>query len=214
MVIETLVVGLWQTNCYLVGDEETGKGAIIDPGGDAEVILAATRDWHIEYVIDTHAHFDHILGNHAVLTGLRERQDKPPLLVAHPQAIPLLLAGGGARWFGLIPPPAARPDLSVEDGAELSVGQLAFKVLHTPGHSPGSITLYVAAEDVAFVGDVLFHEGVGRADLPGGSWSTLLKSVRQVLFALPDETRLYPGHGPPTTVGHEKRNNPFVGRVA
>ncbi len=211
-MIETLVVGPLQTNCYLIGDEQTHQGAIIDPGGDAEAILEAARGWQIEYVIDTHAHFDHILGNCAVLHGLRERQDTHPKLAVHPRAVPLLLAGGGARWFGLNPPASPNPDLLVNDGDELRLGKLTIKVLHTPGHSPGSITIYLATQGAAFVGDVLFRDGVGRTDLPGGSWPTLLKSI-QALFALPDETRLYPGHGPPTTVGREKQFNPFVGET-
>ncbi len=219
MIVETLVVGLLQTNSYVIVDEGSGEGAIIDPGGDAGQILNTVReldtrldvDLAIKVVVNTHAHFDHVLDNGKVMEQLSRLSDAPPKLVAHPQAAPLLAAGGGARWFGFQSAPSPEPDLLVEDGDVLSLGQLSFQVMHTPGHSPGSITLYCAEEKALFVGDVLFRQGVGRPDLPGGDWATLMDSIRTRLYTLPDDTVVYPGHGPATTIGQEKKSNPYVG---
>jgi glyoxylase-like metal-dependent hydrolase (beta-lactamase superfamily II) len=214
MIIETLVVGMLQTNCYVIGDERTGEGAIIDPGGDAEQILDCVahgpEPFTVKYVINTHAHFDHILVNRQVLQALGERQEAAPQFIVHSHATSLLACAGGARWFGFAPVSSPDPDLSVNDGDILSVGDLALHVLHTPGHSPGSMSLYCAPQGVVFVGDVLFRQGVGRADLPGGDWTTLMQSIHDRLFALPDDTTVYSGHGPSTTIGREKRGNPFL----
>lgn len=218
MIVETLIVGLVQTNCYVIADEGTGDAAIVDPGGDAERIVRAVRelgqrlrvDLCVDYVVNTHAHFDHILDNGRLIEQLARLQPTAPSLVAHVQASPLIVAGGGATWFGLRSAPGPAPDLVLSDGDMLSLASHSFRVLHTPGHSPGSISLYCAAEKSVFVGDVLFRQGVGRADLPGGDWSTLLNSIRSRLFALPDETIVYPGHGPATTIGQERQSNPFT----
>ena len=219
MIVETLVVGLLQTNCYVIVDEGSGVGAVVDPGGDAGQILDTVRELdarldvavRMKYVVDTHAHFDHVLDNGKVMEQLGLLSDAPPKLVVHPQAAPLLAAGGGARWFGFQSAPSPEPDLLVEDGDVLSLGQLSFQVMHTPGHSPGSITLYCAEEKVLFVGDVLFRQGVGRPDLPGGDWATLMDTIRTRLYTLPEDTVVYPGHGPATTIGREIKNNPYVG---
>jgi hydroxyacylglutathione hydrolase len=212
MIVETLVVGLIQTNCYVIAEESTREGAIVDPGGDADQILGAVDrlQLQVKYVANTHAHFDHTLANGQVMRGLDERQKTPPSLVTHPAAAPLLTQGGGARWFGIPSMPSPEPDLLVNDGDVLPLGHLSFQVLHTPGHSPGSISLYCAAEKVLFDGDVLFRQGVGRTDLPGGHWNTLLHSIQNRLFVLPDDTVVYSGHGPSTTIGWEKRANPFL----
>ena len=122
----------------------------------------------------------------------------------------MLKARGGASIFGVSVAESPMPDVELEHGQEIAVGTLTFQVLHTPGHTPGGVTFYLAEEGVAFDGDVLFSNGVGRTDLPGGDWETLLHSIRQVLFQLPDETVIYSGHGPKTTVGQEKRSNPWV----
>lgn len=221
VIIEALVVGLLQTNCYVIGDEEAREGAIIDPGGDVERILNTVdrlgaslhANLRVKYVINTHAHFDHILGNSRVIQSLSGLQKASPELVVHSQAAPLLAADGGARWFGFASTPSPRPDRLVSDGDVLPLGELSLQILHTPGHSPGSISLYCATAKALFAGDVLFQQGVGRSDLPGGDWATLINSIRNRLFALPDDTKVYPGHGPLTTIGLEKRNNPFVGSV-
>jgi hydroxyacylglutathione hydrolase len=210
MIVHTLTVGTLQTNCYVVVDPEEKAGAIIDPGAEAQRILRTAADLEIRYVINTHAHFDHTMANAAVIEGLRARQDAPPQLVVHTLAAPLLAADGGASLFGFRPVPSPPPGLLVADGDTLPLGATVLRVLHTPGHSPGSISLYDTEDGVAFVGDVLFWHGVGRADLPGGSWQTLLESIRTRLLVLPDETRVYAGHGPSTTIGEERANNPYL----
>jgi glyoxylase-like metal-dependent hydrolase (beta-lactamase superfamily II) len=133
-------------------------------------------------------------------------------LALHPAEVPILQARGGASWFGVPVKESPMPDVELEDGQVLEAGTLRFQVLHTPGHSPGGVTFYLNHDGVAFDGDVLFQMGVGRTDLPGGDWDTLMHSIREVLFALPDETVVYPGHGPKTTVGREKRSNPWLGQ--
>lgn len=218
MIVKTLVVGLVQTNCYVIADEETGHTAVIDPGGDVERIVSTVQktstrfkaDLCVDYVINTHAHFDHVQENGRLLEQLAKVQSEPPMLVTHRQAVSMLSIGGGAELFGLRAVPSPDPDLLVQDGDVLSWGNVAFQILHTPGHSPGSISLYSAKENCVFVGDVLFAQGVGRTDLPGGNWKTLMDSIRDRLFALPDDAVVYPGHGPSTTIGREKHSNPFL----
>ena len=208
-----------QTNCYVILDEGSGVGAVIDPGGDAGQILDIVRELDarldvavsIKYVVDTHAHFDHVLDNGKVMEQLGHLSDVPPKLVVHAQAASLLAAGGGARWFGFQSAPSPEPDRLLEEGDVLSLGRLSFEVMHTPGHSPGSITLYCAEEKALFVGDVLFRQGVGRPDLPGGDWAMLMDTIRTRLYTLPEDTVVYPGHGPATTIGREKKSNPYVG---
>jgi hydroxyacylglutathione hydrolase len=218
MIVETLGVGQLQTNCYIILDEGSRQAAVIDPGGDADQIVRALDELEarlgselvVRYVFNTHAHFDHVLGNGPLLDRLGERQSEGVELVVHPQAVPLLSAGGGAHWFGFRSVPSPDPDRLVEDGDVLQLGESTLEVLNTPGHSQGSISLYCASAKVLFVGDVLFRQGVGRADLPGGDWPQLMRSIRDRVFALPDDTMVYPGHGPATTVGREKHENPFV----
>ncbi len=206
MLTVTISVGLIQTNCYVVGCEETKAGAIIDPGGHPERILAEVRRHRlaIRYVLNTHAHFDHTDANRAIVAATGAP------LALHAADRPLLEAAGGASLFGLQADPGPPPDLELHDGDELEVGRLRLQVLHTPGHTPGHVCFYEAKEGVLFGGDLLFHRGVGRTDLPGGSWPQLLDSIRRVLFALPDETVVYAGHGPATTIGEEKRFNPWL----
>lgn len=218
MIVKTLIVGLVQTNCYVIADEETGQMAVIDPGGDVERIVSAVQEVgarvqgypSVACVINTHAHFDHVLENGRLLEQLVRLQSAAPELVAHPQAVPLLSIGGGAELFGLRPASSPAPDRLVQDGDVIAVGRCTFQVLHTPGHSPGSISLYSGDEKSVFVGDVLFAQGVGRTDLPGGDWKTLLASIRGRLLELADDTTVYPGHGPVTTIGRERQSNPFL----
>jgi hydroxyacylglutathione hydrolase len=210
MLVRALTVGTLQTNCYVIEDAEGGVGAIIDPGAEPGRILRTVDGLQIRYVINTHAHFDHTMANAAVMEGLRAQQAALPQLVVHTQAAPLLAADGGAGLFGFRSVPSPKPDQFVGDGDTLSLGSTTLRIFHTPGHSPGSISLYSAEDGALFVGDVLFWRGVGRADLPGGSWSILLESIRSRLFTLPDTTRVYPGHGPPTTIGEERGGNPYL----
>jgi hydroxyacylglutathione hydrolase len=215
LVIQTLPVGQLQTNCYLVADPKTAEAMIVDPGAESDRILGALGRLletapRCVYVVNTHAHFDHVQANGPLMDALHQAQKVPPQLVAHAEALPTLAQGGGAALFGFRSVPSPVPEKVVGEGDVLRLGGYAFEVLHTPGHSPGSITLYNADQGVAFVGDVLFRQGVGRYDLPGGSWAVLLSSIRDRLFALPDETIVYPGHGPATAIGREKKSNPFV----
>jgi len=206
LIVVTLPVGLIQTNCYVVGCEETKDAAIIDPGGNPERILAEVKrqGLTVKYVLNTHAHFDHTDANGAIV-----KATGAPLAV-HPLDWPLLEFSGGAAWFGMHAQASPTPDVELRDGDNLQVGTLSFQVLHTPGHTPGHICFYEAQEGALFDGDVLFYRGVGRADLPGGDWEQLLDSIQRVLFALPDATVVYSGHGPATTIGEEKRLNPWA----
>ena len=207
MILHTIHVGITQTNCYIVGCEDTGEGVVIDPGGNPKRILKAIKDagLTIRYVLNTHCHFDHMGANADVVAATGAP------LALHPAELPILQARGGASWFGVPVKESPEPDIELDDGQVIEVGTLRFQVLHTPGHSPGGVTFYLEEQGVAFDGDVLFQMGVGRTDLPGGEWDTLMRSIREVLFALPDETILYSGHGPKTTVGQEKRSNPWTG---
>lgn len=206
MLIRSIPVGMNQTNCYIVGCEKTQQGAVIDPGGEGKRIVRKIErtGLDIRYVLITHAHFDHIGGIAKVVEATGAK------LAIHPNEQPLLEADGGASLWGLKVEPSPPPDIELSDGQVLTVGELTFEVLFTPGHSPGGVTFYEADEGVAFDGDLLFANGVGRTDLPGGDTSTLMHSITDVLFALPDDTIIYAGHGPKTTVGQEKQSNPWV----
>jgi glyoxylase-like metal-dependent hydrolase (beta-lactamase superfamily II) len=218
MIVRTLTVGMVQANCYLIADPESGDVAVVDPGGDVERILHAVQGLSVQlkgeplvtHVVNTHSHFDHSMDNGKLIEHLAHLQHETPRLAAHVQAAPLLAAAGGARWFGFPAEPGPQPDLLLKDGDVLPMGGHSFEILHTPGHSPGSISLYSADEGCVFVGDVLFRQGIGRWDLPGGDRDVLLGSIRERLLTLPDETMVYPGHGPVTSIGHERRHNPFL----
>ena len=206
MIIATLPVGIIQTNCYIVGCPETKECAIIDPGGHAERILAEVerQGLSVKYVLNTHAHFDHTDANGAMIRATGAT------LALHPLDLPLLKAAGGAAVFGMQAEPSPLPDLELQDGDDLEVGTLRFKVLHTPGHTPGHVCFYEETEGALFDGDVLFYRSIGRTDLPGGNFQQMMNSIQGVLFALPEETVVYSGHGPATAIGDEKRLNPWL----
>jgi len=196
-----------ETNCYLASDEATGEALVIDPGGNAEIILRAIRSdaLKVRLIVDTHGHFDHVLANGA----LREATGAP-IAVGRPDAA-LLTEPVSLFGQGMGGPPSPPADQFLAGGDEIALGGQKLRVLATPGHSPGSISLYAAEAAAVFTGDALFRLGIGRTDLPGGSLQTLEQSIRTQLFTLPDETAVYPGHGPASTIGQEKRQNPFVG---
>lgn len=204
MIIERLVVGMLQSNCYVVGCENSQEGVIIDPGGDAPLILDCVEELGltIKYIVNTHGHIDHIAANGPVkeATGARiaiHRDDAEWLVTDQ---------GAYARMLGVLSPgPAA--DVLLSEGDDITFGEESLRVIHTPGHSLGGISL--VADGMVFCGDTLFAMGVGRVDLPGGSWETLLESIKTRLFTLPDDTTAYTGHGPPTTIGREKQLNPW-----
>jgi glyoxylase-like metal-dependent hydrolase (beta-lactamase superfamily II) len=206
LIIKTLPVGLLQTNCYLVGCPETLDGAVIDPGGDAPVILAQVEaaGLTIKYVLNTHTHWDHISANADVLEATGAQ------LAVHPDELPSLRAGGGAALWGISVKPSPEPDVELAGGQVIRVGQIELQVLLTPGHAPGHVSFYAARAGVIFDGDVLFKQGIGRADLPGGDPQVLMRSIKEVLLALPPQTIVYPGHGPATTISEERRTNPWL----
>jgi glyoxylase-like metal-dependent hydrolase (beta-lactamase superfamily II) len=197
---------LLQTNCYLVGCPETLDGAVIDPGGDAPVILAQVEaaGLTIKYVLNTHTHWDHISANADVLEATGAQ------LAVHPDELPSLRAGGGAALWGISVKPSPEPDVELAGGQVIRVGQIELQVLLTPGHTPGHVSFYAAQAGVIFDGDVLFKQGIGRADLPGGDPQVLMRSIKEVLLALPPQTIVYPGHGPATTISEERRTNPWL----
>jgi len=205
LIIEGLVVGPLASNCYIVGSESNKAGMIIDPGADAEVILKRVKELglDIKYIVLTHAHFDHIgaLKEVKEATGaeIAVHQGDAGSLDAHTAA---------ASQFGLYYPPPPPPDRLLKGGDSIDIGDLHFSVLHTPGHSPGGICLFGAG--VLFSGDTLFNFGIGRYDLPGGDYHQLMDGISTKLMVLPDETAVYPGHGPGTTICAERRANPFL----
>ena len=207
--IVTFTLGPAMTNAYLVADSETKEAAVIDPAWDGHAILteAIKHGWRIAHLWYTHAHFDHIGGAAAIADALNPL----PLVALHPADHVLWRSEGGAPFFGFKIDPGPEPTIDLQHGQILKLGNVEFEVRHTPGHTPGMCVLYVASEGVCFCGDLIFRDSVGRTDLPGGDWETLLKSIHEQIFTLPDKTRLLSGHGPETTVGEEKYSNPYLG---
>ena len=206
--IVSFTLGPAQTNAYLVADSETRNAAVIDPAWDGEVILEAAkmRGWRIAHLWYTHAHFDHIGGAGAIADALNPL----PLVALHPNDHVLWRAGGGGAMFGFDIDPGPEPTIDFTHGQVLKLGQVEFEVRFTPGHTTGHCILYVPTAGVCFCGDLIFAGSVGRTDFPGGSFEQLEASIRTQVYTLPDDTRLLSGHGPETTVGQEKRSNPFV----
>ena len=210
MKIKKLVVGPLQANCYVVWDRAGGSAAIIDPGGDPEEIISVVDDEKLKPVvlINTHGHIDHIAANRAI----KERYDIP--LLIHREDSASLTDPGlnlSAMGFGQLDSPPS--DRELQDGDEIPVGEIMLKVISTPGHTPGGICLLISRSDqpdVIITGDTLFAGGVGRTDFPGGSWDLLMESIRNRLLSFPDETIILPGHGPHSTIGEERKSNPFL----
>jgi glyoxylase-like metal-dependent hydrolase (beta-lactamase superfamily II) len=202
-----LPLGPLQTNCYLLGCEKTMTAAVIDPAWNGRSI-AATADekgYTISHILLTHTHFDHVGG----LAELKEETNAP--IYIHPEAIQMLSqANMSAAFFGLSIPAPPPPDMMLAEGEIIQVGELSLKVLYTPGHAPGHVCFYLEAHQVLFDGDVLFQGSIGRTDLPGSDYPTLLQSITDKLLTLPDETHVLSGHGPATTIGQERWGNPFL----
>jgi hydroxyacylglutathione hydrolase len=206
--IVDFVLGPVQTNAYLLADPQSGEAAVIDPGWDGEIILAEARKrgWGIGNIWLTHAHFDHLGGAGAVADG----SDPPPPVALHPDDYPLWRMQGGAPFFGMRIDPGPEPTIDLYHGQVLHLGNNRLEVRHAPGHTGGHVVFYCAAAKVCFCGDVVFGGSIGRTDLPGGDYRTLMHSIQTQILTLPDETRLLSGHGPGTTVGEERRTNPFL----
>ena len=204
----SLVLGPAATNAYLIADTRAGEAAVIDPAWDGLVIVAEaqSRGWRIGQVWITHAHFDHFGGAGAVVSGFTPS----PSIALHPADLPLWRMKGGADLFGIPMEAAPQPDVLLQPGQILRVGQFDFEVRHTPGHSPGHVIFYCASEKLVFCGDTIFSGGIGRTDLPGGDEETLIGSIRQQILTLPADTRLFSGHGEQTRVGEERKKNPFL----
>lgn len=204
MLLRLFATGPLETNTYLLADRDTGEALVIDPGGDPGEILAflAQERLTCRLIVNTHGHFDHVSGNRALKSATGAS------LLVHEGDVPMLIAAAThARFFMMRAENSPPPDMLLVEQEEVRVGSVSLRVLHTPGHSPGGVTL--VAPGVAFCGDLVFHGSVGRTDLPGGSERVLLDSIRRHILTLPDDTVLYPGHGPDTTVGREKKQNPF-----
>lgn len=205
MILDSLPTGPLQVNCYLLGCEATGLAAVIDPGGDVGQILTLLEkhQLQLQMVINTHGHFDHIGGNKQLIEATGAE------LLLHEADSPLLSrAAEHASAFGLRAEQSPAPQRLLTGGERLQLGELLIDVIHTPGHSPGGICLHV--EDQLIVGDTLFAGSIGRTDLPGGDHQLLIDSIRDKLLGLPDATVAHPGHGPATSIGQEKRYNPFL----
>ena len=205
MKIETVVVGALETNCYLAYCEKTRKCAVVDPGAEPEKIFRAIAELSLEPVtlINTHGHIDHIGANR----DIKDRFDIP--LRIHEADVHLLKnALLSEIAFLLNAKTSPDPDSFLQEGDEVRIGESRLRVLLTPGHSPGSVSLL--GEGVLLSGDTLFYGGVGRTDLPGGSWDELVRSIQERIFTLDGQTRVYPGHGPHTSVDQEMDANPYV----
>lgn len=208
-LVETVVVGPLQVNCYIVACPKTLEALVIDPGDDGERILDVVRSsgWRVVRIVNTHGHFDHIGGNRTLVEATGAE------LLIHEFDLPLLQkAQLHARVYGLNAEPSPVPARLLKDDDTVAFGDLLCRVIHIPGHSPGGIALHCG--DHLFVGDVLFAGSVGRTDLPGGDHDALVAGIRLRLWPFPGETLVHPGHGPDTTIAREKRSNPFVGTGA
>ena len=211
MFHRVFTLGQLQCNASLLGDEETREALVIDPGEDPRKLLDAIKegDWRVKEILFTHAHIDHVAGAAEV-----QRRTGAPVAM-HPadrglyESLP-----EQAAWIGMPTPERVEISNWLEEGEEIECGSLRLKVLFTPGHAPGHVSFYLAEQSMILSADVLFRASIGRTDLPGGDHPQLIESIRTKLLTLPDETRVIAGHGPTTTIGLERRTNPFLVGVA
>lgn len=208
MLLRVFEAGPAATNGYVVADRSGGTAIVIDaPLGTTAVLVQQARDWNapIKFLLTTHAHWDHVLDNAALVRATGAK------LGVHRESAPLLKIPQ-TRMIGLdLEMEPVEPDFFLDAGKTVQVGDLRFEILHCPGHCPGSVALYEASQRIVFVGDVLFAGAIGRTDLPGGDYATLLRSIREKLLPLGDDVHVFSGHGPETTIGQERRTNPFLG---
>ena len=206
MIQKGLIVGLLEVNCYVLGDEETKEAVVIDPGGDEDEILEALKhhQLNLKYIIDTHGHFDHVDANQPLkeATGAQIAiHEADARMLDQPSAEAMFFTGNRLRL--------SQADILLKEDDIISFGSYRLKVLHTPGHTPGGISLVMEGHTYVYVGDLLFAGSIGRTDFPGGSFDNLIAAVRTKIFTLGDDYSVYPGHGPVTTVGQEKKYNPI-----
>jgi hydroxyacylglutathione hydrolase len=207
MIHEIIAVGPLQCNCSIIGDEATREAMVIDPGDDIEDILALVKkhNLQVKQIVITHAHIDHVGG----AMKLRAASGAPILLNQNDYAL-LQMLDVQATWIGVPVPDKVEIDHSVGTGETVSIGAHSASILHTPGHTEGSICLYFAADKKLIAGDTLFAGSIGRTDLPGGSLQKIMRSLHSTVLDLPDDTVVVPGHGPLTTIGDERQSNPFL----
>lgn len=207
MIHEILPVGPLQCNCSVVGDETTREAMVIDPGDDIDDVIAILQKHHlkVKQIVITHAHIDHVGG----AMKLRALTGAPILLNQNDYAL-LKMLDVQATWIGVPAPGEVTIEASIGQDQTLQAGSLSANVIHTPGHTEGSVCLYFPAEKLLIAGDTLFAGSIGRTDLPGGSFEKIMRSLHNQVLALPDETVVIPGHGPKTTIGDERERNPFL----
>jgi hydroxyacylglutathione hydrolase len=207
MILETFPVGPLHCNCTILGDEATHEAMVVDPGDNIPEILSRLQKHGLtlRQIVVTHAHIDHVGG----AVQLRKLTGAPVLMNQQDLAL-LGMMEMQAGWIGVPTPEVAPPDASAEDGLAVGLAALPAEVIHTPGHTPGSICLLFPAQHLLLAGDTLFAGSIGRTDLPGGDGHQILRSLRDRLLVLPDATRVVPGHGPETTIGEERHSNPFL----
>jgi hydroxyacylglutathione hydrolase len=207
MLFETIVVGPLGVNCFILGDKQSKEAVVVDPGADCEMILAALARFglQVKYIINTHGHFDHVGCNRKV-----QEQTGAELLIHEADALLLSQASRSAQKYGLSVDDSPAASRYLTDGMRLEFGKRCIEVLHTPGHTQGGCCLLLVNEQVVITGDTLFADSVGRTDLPGGSHEQLVASIKSKLMPLTDETVVWPGHGPSSTIGRERRMNPYI----
>jgi hydroxyacylglutathione hydrolase len=207
MIHKIFPVGPLQCNCSVIGDEKTHEAMVIDPGDQIEGILEILRQEKLtlKQIVITHAHIDHVGG----AMKLKAATGAPILMNQNDHAL-LKMLDMQAAWIGMRPPGDVQVDEAIGQGRVLKIGEIASNVIHTPGHSDGSICLYFPTEKKLIAGDTLFAGSIGRTDLPGGSMDKIMRSLHTQVLALPDETEVVPGHGPSTTIGEERETNPFL----
>src|SRR5215831_4711889 len=208
MIHEILPVGMLQCNCSVFGDEATREGLVVDPGDDIDRVLEIVKrhGLRVKAIVITHAHIDHIGG----AQKLKQGTGAPVYMNANDAELQKMM-DVQAAWLGIQTPEAVEIDVAANDGDRLAIGPAEFLVLHTPGHTPGSISLWIPSENRLVAGDTLFRDSIGRTDLPGGDYRQILSSIHTKLMPLPEDAVVICGHGPSTTIGRERRFNPFLG---